>query len=196
MASTDPGPRCANEASAGQGIDQGRQRVQVTGSAVASSTTTNDPASDDTAREWARVPRPAAMAHPCSPAANMTRANATSFPASMRPYPGSARDATVTPLCRARATPVATCSGIRTATVATGVALARHKGVTVASLAEPGYGCMLAGKLVAFALVMLAAGLHGWAIAAGRGTLAHSLAMSSLAGSFVVVLLATALPVT
>src|ERR1019366_140772 len=80
--------------------------------------------------------------------------------------------------------------------VATGVALARHKGVTVASLAEPGYGCMHAGKLVAFALVMLAAGLHGWAIAAGRGTLAHSLAMSSLAGSFVVVLLATALPVT
>jgi uncharacterized membrane protein len=80
--------------------------------------------------------------------------------------------------------------------VATGVALARHKGVTVASLTEPGYGRMLAGKLVAFALVMLAAGLHGWAVAAGRRTLARSLAVSSLAGSFVVVLLATALPVT
>ena len=63
--------------------------------------------------------------------------------------------------------------------VATGVALARHKGVTVASLAEPGYGRMLAGKLVAFALVMLAAGLHGWAVAAGRRTLARSLAVSS-----------------
>src|SRR5674476_105338 len=127
MASTDPGPRCANEASAGQGIDQGRQRVQVTGSAVASSTTTNDPASDDIAREWARVPRPAAMAHPCSPAANMTRANATSFPASMHPYPGWAREPTVTPLCRARATPVATGAVLIPLQVATGVALARHK---------------------------------------------------------------------
>jgi len=80
--------------------------------------------------------------------------------------------------------------------LATGVALARHKGVTLASLAEPGYGRMLAGKLVAFTLVMLAAGLHGWAISSGRRTLARSLAVSSLAGSFVVVLLATALPVT
>ena len=75
--------------------------------------------------------------------------------------------------------------------LATGVALAGHKGVTVAALAEPGYGRMLAGKLVAFALVMLAA-----AISAGRRTLARSLAVSSLAGSFVVVLLATALPIT
>ena len=80
--------------------------------------------------------------------------------------------------------------------LATGVALARHKGVTMASLAEPGYGRMLAGKLVAFALVMLAAGLHGWAISAGRRSMARALAVSSLAGSFVVVLLATALPVT
>lgn len=80
--------------------------------------------------------------------------------------------------------------------VATGVALAWHKGVTWASLAEPGYGRMLAGKLVAFALVMLAAGLHGWAISARRRTLARALAVSSLAGSFVVVLLATALPVS
>jgi uncharacterized membrane protein len=80
--------------------------------------------------------------------------------------------------------------------LATGVALAMHKGVTVASLAQAGYGRMLAGKLVAFALVMLAAGLHGWAISAGHRTMARSLAVSSLAGSFVVVLLATALPVT
>ena len=123
----------------------------------------------------------------------MTRANATSFPASIRPYPGWARDAKVTPLCRASATPVAVLIPLQ---LATGVALARHKGVTLASLTEPGYGRMLAGKLVAFALVMLAAGLHGWAISAGRRTLARSLAVSSLAGSFVVVLLATALPVT
>ena len=94
------------------------------------------------------------------------------------------------------------CFGIATVAVlipiqlATGVAPARHKGVTLAPLAEPGYGRMLAGKLVAFALVMLAAGLHGWAIAAGRRTLARSVELSSLAGSFVVVLLATALPVS
>ena len=80
--------------------------------------------------------------------------------------------------------------------VATGIALAAHKGVTWASLAEPGYGRMLAGKLVAFVLVMLAAGLHGWANAVGRPTLARAFAVSSLLGSFVVVLLATALPVT
>jgi uncharacterized membrane protein len=92
--------------------------------------------------------------------------------------------------------------GIATVTVlipvqiATGVALAWHKGVTWESLAEPGYGRVLAGKLTAFVLVMLAAGLHGWAISAGRPTLARSLAVSSLVGSFVVVLLATALPVS
>lgn len=78
--------------------------------------------------------------------------------------------------------------------VVTGVALAWHKGVTWASLAEPGYGRTLAGKLVAFVLVMLAAGLHGWANGVGRRTLARSLAVASLVGSLVVVLLATALP--
>jgi len=80
--------------------------------------------------------------------------------------------------------------------VITGVALAWHKGVTIASLAEPGYGRTLAGKLVAFVLVMLAAGVHGWANGTGRRRLARSLAVSSLLGSFVIVLLATALPVS
>jgi len=80
--------------------------------------------------------------------------------------------------------------------LATGTALAWHKGVTVASLAQPGYGRTLAGKLVAFVLVMLAAGLHGWANSAGRKALARALAVSSLVGSLVVMLLATALPVS
>jgi len=78
--------------------------------------------------------------------------------------------------------------------LATGTALAWHKGVTWASLAEPGYGRTLAGKLVAFLLVMLASGLHGWSQGAGHRTLARSLAVASLVGSLVVVLLATALP--
>jgi uncharacterized membrane protein len=80
--------------------------------------------------------------------------------------------------------------------VATGVALAWHKGVTIDSLADPGYGRTLAAKLVAFALVMLVAGGHGWAMAGGRRTLARSLAIASLVGSLAIVLLATALPTT
>lgn len=92
-------------------------------------------------------------------------------------------------------------SGIATATVlmplqvATGLALAWHKGVTVAVVAEPGYGRTLAGKLVAFALVMLAVGAHGRANGVGRRRPASTLAVASLVGSFGVVLLATALPV-
>lgn len=80
--------------------------------------------------------------------------------------------------------------------IATGAALAAHKGVTWSSRAQPGYGRTLAGKLVAFVLVMLAAGLHGWANSAGRTVVARALAVSSLLGSLVVVLLATALPVS
>lgn len=89
---------------------------------------------------------------------------------------------------------VVTLAAFIPAQVVTGVALAWHKGVTWASLGEPGYGRTLAGKLVAFVLVMLAAGLHGWANGVGRRTLARSLAVASLVGSLVVVLLATALP--
>lgn len=89
---------------------------------------------------------------------------------------------------------VITMAGFIPAQVASGVLLAWHKGVTWASLGDPGYGRTLAGKLVAFVLVMLAAGLHGWANGVGRRTLARSLALASLLGSLVVVLLATALP--
>jgi uncharacterized membrane protein len=80
--------------------------------------------------------------------------------------------------------------------VTTGVALAWHKGVTISSLADPGYGRTLAAKLVAFALVMLAAGGHGWAMSSGRLVFARALAVASLVGSLAIVLLATALPTT
>jgi hypothetical protein len=50
-------------------------------------------------------------------------------------------------------------------------------------------------SLVRFVHV-LAAGLHSWANSAGRTVLARALAVASLLGSFVVVLLATALPVS
>jgi uncharacterized membrane protein len=78
----------------------------------------------------------------------------------------------------------------------TGWALARHKGVTWASLGEPGYGRTLAAKLALFTAVMLVAAAHGWAHARGRAELARVLAVTSLVGSVGVVLLATALPST
>ncbi|MFF0579694.1 hypothetical protein ACFY19_00855 [Streptosporangium saharense] len=78
----------------------------------------------------------------------------------------------------------------------TGVALAWHKGVTWASLAEPGYGRILAAKLLLFCAVMVAAALHGWATGAKRPGLARTMAVTALVGSVGVVLLATALPAT
>lgn len=78
----------------------------------------------------------------------------------------------------------------------TGWAMTWHKGVTWASLAEPGYGRVLATKLGLFVLVMLAAAGHGIAHSKGRAELARALAVVSLVGSLGVVLLATALPAT
>ncbi|WP_433237945.1 hypothetical protein ACQPYK_29895 [Streptosporangium sp. CA-135522] len=78
----------------------------------------------------------------------------------------------------------------------TGVALAWRKGVTWASLADPGYGRILAAKLLLFCAVMAAAGLHGWASGAARPRLARAMAVAALVGSLGVVLLATALPAT
>ncbi|MFC5720844.1 hypothetical protein ACFP1Z_11770 [Streptomyces gamaensis] len=75
----------------------------------------------------------------------------------------------------------------------TGWALARHRGVTLASLAEPGYGRTLAAKLALFLAVLLAAAGHGWAYARGRAALARGLALASLVGSVGVVLLAAGL---
>lgn len=77
-----------------------------------------------------------------------------------------------------------------------GWALAWHRGVTWASLDEPGYGRTLATKLALFVVVMLAAAGHGIAHAKGRADLARALAVVSLVGSLGVVLLATALPAT
>lgn len=78
--------------------------------------------------------------------------------------------------------------------VGTGILLAWHKGITLSSLAEPGYGRTLAAKLIAFALVLAAAGGHGWAMGSTRQALARSLAIATLVGSLAIVLLATALP--
>mgnify|MGYP001263287662 CR=1 FL=1 len=80
--------------------------------------------------------------------------------------------------------------------ISTGVAIAVHKGVTWESLAEPGYGRTLTAKLLLFAAVMAAAGLHGWANGSGKPAFARAMAVTSLVGSVGIVLLATALPAT
>ncbi|WP_151769806.1 hypothetical protein [Streptomyces abyssomicinicus] len=78
----------------------------------------------------------------------------------------------------------------------TGWAVAWHKGVTWASLSEPGYGRTLAVKLALFCAVMLAAAGHGIAHSRGRARLSRALAVASLVGSLGVVLAASALPAT
>jgi uncharacterized membrane protein len=77
--------------------------------------------------------------------------------------------------------------------VLTGVALAAHRGVTVGSLAEPGYGRTLAAKLILVVVAMVAAAGHGIASAKGEHALARVLTLCSLVCSLGVVLLATAL---
>jgi hypothetical protein len=51
----------------------------------------------------------------------------------------------------------------------------------------------LAAKLAVFVVGMVLSGLHGWAHSTGRTTHARALALGSLIGSCVIVLLATAL---
>ncbi|WP_030170950.1 hypothetical protein [Spirillospora albida] len=79
--------------------------------------------------------------------------------------------------------------------IATGIAIAVHKGVTWESLTEPGYGRILASKLLLFTAVMACAGLHGWANQR-HPPFARAMAVASLVGSVGIVLLATALPAT
>jgi uncharacterized membrane protein len=80
--------------------------------------------------------------------------------------------------------------------IGTGIALASHKGVTFASLGDPGYGRTLATKLGVFAVVMALAAVHGIARSRGNTQLARGCAVASLLGSIWIIVLATALPVT
>ncbi|MGH8891352.1 MAG: hypothetical protein ACRDV3_16515 [Acidothermaceae bacterium] len=77
--------------------------------------------------------------------------------------------------------------------VASGIGLAIENNVTWGSLTHPGYGRTLLTKLIVFAAVLLLSGLHGWAHGTGRTSVARALALGSLVGSCVIVLLATAL---
>ncbi|GAA0250706.1 hypothetical protein GCM10010492_58660 [Saccharothrix mutabilis subsp. mutabilis] len=79
------------------------------------------------------------------------------------------------------------------AQLTTGVLLAMRHGVTWQSLLEPGYGRLLAAKLLLFCFVMAAAALHGHAQAGGRTGRARASSAAALVGSLGVVLLATGL---
>ncbi|HET9187903.1 MAG TPA: hypothetical protein VFN80_08110 [Acidothermaceae bacterium] len=77
--------------------------------------------------------------------------------------------------------------------VGSGIGLAIEHDVTWSMLGQPGYGRTLSAKLGVFVVVMVLSGLHGWAHGTGRAALARALALGSLIGSCVIVLLATAL---
>jgi uncharacterized membrane protein len=86
-----------------------------------------------------------------------------------------------------------TLAGFLPLQVGTGIALAGRHGVTLDSLAEPGYGRTLAAKLALFTVAMLASAGHGIAAARRHTQLSRALGLFGLACSAGVVLLATAL---
>lgn len=79
------------------------------------------------------------------------------------------------------------------ALLATGIALAWHRGVTLRSFTSgPGYGRLLGTKIVLAALSVLLAAVHG-VLAATRPIEARIVAVTGLAASLGVVVFATAL---
>jgi putative copper export protein len=76
--------------------------------------------------------------------------------------------------------------------VSSGLALAWHRGVTVGTLGEPGYGRLLAIKLTLVVASIALAAAHG-ALAARRPQTARPLGIAGLAASVGIVLFATAL---
>ncbi len=76
--------------------------------------------------------------------------------------------------------------------VATGIALAWHRGVTFGSFDDPGYGRLLGIKLILVAASIVLAAVHG-VMAMRQPRLARPLAMGGLASSLGIVVFATAL---
>lgn len=76
--------------------------------------------------------------------------------------------------------------------LATGVALAAHRGVTLETFGEPGYGRLLGIKLIFVAASVVLAAVHG-TLATSRPTIARFLAIAGLASSWMIVVFATAL---
>jgi putative copper export protein len=76
--------------------------------------------------------------------------------------------------------------------LATGITLAWHRGVTLGSFDDPGYGRLLGSKLVLVVASIVLAALHG-IVAMARPRLARPLALAGLASSLGTVIFATAL---
>ena len=74
----------------------------------------------------------------------------------------------------------------------TGVALATHRGVTLETFGEPGYGRLLGTKLIFVAASVVLATVHG-TLATSRPRIARPLAIAGLASSLMIVVFATAL---
>ena len=78
------------------------------------------------------------------------------------------------------------------ALVATGIALAWHRGVTFGSFDDPGYGRVLGIKLVLVVTSIVIAAVHG-IVASRNPKSARPLAIAGLASSVAIVVFATAL---
>lgn len=73
-----------------------------------------------------------------------------------------------------------------------GIALAWHRGVTLASLNDPGYGRLLGTKLVLVLVSVVLAAVHG-ILATHRPRRARPVAVAGVASSVAIVVFATAL---
>jgi putative copper export protein len=99
-----------------------------------------------------------------------------------------------TPLVRATARRFALVANIvlLPTLIATGIALAWHRGVTFGSFDDPGYGRLLGIKLVLVATSVALAAVHG-VLAMSRPRLARPMAIAGVASSLAIVVFATAL---
>lgn len=77
--------------------------------------------------------------------------------------------------------------------VATGLALAWHRGVTLETLTGSSYGTRLTAKVVLAAIAFTMAGLHGALAARATSRAVRALGIAGAAASLVVVLLAASL---
>jgi putative copper export protein len=76
--------------------------------------------------------------------------------------------------------------------LATGVAIAAHRGLTFETLGKPGYGRLLGIKLVFVAASVVLAAAHG-TLASRRPRIARPVAIAGLVSSLLIVVFATAL---
>lgn len=98
------------------------------------------------------------------------------------------------PLVHATARRFATISNVALLPIllATGIALAWHRGVTFGSFDDPGYGRLLGIKLALVVVSVVLAAVHG-VVASRRPSSARPLAISGLGVSLAIVVFATAL---